>query len=331
MTTHDLYTNADNPVPDAICDANGDVVLGLCKRCNAGEAELDELCEDRVKRLGLDTGFHPARDPFRVSTIWATPQGDQQIAYLARVSNSKAKPDDPGEKLIGYLLRNHHWSPFEMANLTLEIRTQRDISAQILRHRSFSFQEFSTRYAEVEDLLAVTECRWQGKTNRQSSTTLEQILEEVEIASAERGDEPDSSMVEKATDKLTGTQSYFDAVVNETRVRSLEAYEELLRLGVAKEVARRILPIGLIPTRIYMNGTVRSWLHYCSERVKPGVQKEHRVIAIHALNELFKAYPMVVKAAIDAGKFEMSDEDRTYFEALDPFGVVKGTGELVDH
>lgn len=275
---------------------------------------LRDYCTD-----ALD--FHPARDAFRVSTIWVTPNGDTNIAYLARVSNSKAQPGDPGDKLVGFLLRNHHWSPFEMSSLCLEIRTQRDISAQILRHRSFSFQEFSTRYAAVEELLAVTECRFQDSKNRQSSLTLAEYL-------------TDGRCHEDMTDEAgaEGTAAYFDAVVNETRVRSLEAYQELLRRGVAKEVARRILPIGLMPTKLYMTGTVRSWLHYCSERTKPGVQKEHRVIAIHALNELFKAYPMVTKAAIDAGFFQMSDEDRAYFESLEPFGVATdGSGTQVPH
>lgn len=271
------------------------------------EAEARMALRDYVTDA-LD--FHPARDPFRVSTIWATPNGDVNIAYLARVSNSKATPDDPGERLIGFLLRNHHWSPFEMSSLCLEIRTQRDISAQILRHRSFSFQEFSTRYAAVEELLAVTECRFQDTKNRQSSLTLAEYL-------------TDGRCHEDMTDEAgaEGTAAYFDAVVNETRVRSLEAYQELLRRGVAKEVARRILPIGLMPTKLYMTGTVRSWLHYCAERVKPGVQKEHRVIAIHALNELFRNFPMVTKAAIDAGFFAMGDEDRAYFESLEPQSV----------
>lgn len=267
---------------------------GLIDRCVIDEDQDWEAIRQQE--------FHPARDAFQVSTIWATPKGDQSIAYLARVSNSKAQPDDPGHKLIEYLLRNHHWSPFEMASLTLEIRTQRDISAQILRHRSFSFQEFSTRYAEVEELLAVTECRFQDTTNRQSSFTMDQLT----------GD---------FVDDAEATVAYFDAVINETRTRSLEAYAELLRRGVAKEVARRILPIGLIPTKLYMNGTVRSWLHYCSERTKPGVQKEHRMIAIHALNELFMSYPQTVKAAIDSGAFQMSDEDRAYFEAMAPTSV----------
>lgn len=253
---------------------------------------LRDYCTDFLE-------FHPARDPFRVSTVWATPDGDKNIAYLARVSNPKAQPNDPGTRLIGFLLRNHHWSPFEMASLCLEIRTQRDISAQICRHRSFSFQEFSTRYADVEDLLAVVECRFQDDANKQNSFSL-------------------AAMAEMNSNENEETVAYFDAVVNETRTRSLEAYQELRRRGVAKEVARRILPIGLIPTKMYMTGTVRSWLHYCAERVKPGVQKEHRLIAIHVLQQLWLNFPMVVIAASEAGLFNMSDEDREYYENLEP-------------
>ena len=235
----------------------------------------------------------PVPPPFRVKLKWYTPQGDAMIAHMARVSNSKATPDDPAQSLIGYLLRSHHWSPFEMANLCLEIETQRDISAQILRHRSFSFQEFSTRYAAVEELLHSTECRWQDPKNRQSSRTFDDLVEE-------HGPWPEVN-----GELAEATVSYFDAVVNETRVRSMEAYEELLRRGVAKEVARRILPIGLMPTRMYMNGTVRSWLHYVSERTKPGVQKEHRAIAQEAANILRRCFPWTFAAAVESGMLDI--------------------------
>lgn len=233
----------------------------------------------------------------RVRLKWYTPGGDQMIAHMARVSNSKALITDPSERLIGYLIRNHHWSPFEMANLCLEIHTERDISSQILRHsKEFRFQEFSTRYAEVEDLRWSTECRFQDSKNRQNS--LEASEEKMRV-----GDEF----------TVENTLSYFDAVVNETRERSLEAYRELLQRGVAKECARRILPIGLMPTVMYINSNIRGWIHYLAERTKPGVQKEHREIAL-AVEPHFKAcFPLVFKA-VEQYRAETADRDRRVAE-----------------
>lgn len=230
--------------------------------------------------------------PGPVSLIWAT--DEQHIAYLARVSNTKAAPDDPGEKLIAYLLRNHHWSPFEMASMCVEINTTRDITNQIIRHRSFSFQEFSTRYADVEELTYYKECRFQDDKNRQNSFEASKRLERL---SAEREDpHRPSADILREIDEVQATLSYFDAVVNETRTRSMEAYQELRRRGVAKEVARCILPFGLLPSKIYMAGTVRSWIHYLQERTKPGVQKEHREIALAVKGVFDSAYPMVSSA-----------------------------------
>lgn len=223
----------------------------------------------------------------RVRLKWYTPQGDKLVAHMARVSNTKAKLEDPADKLIGFLIRNHHWSPFEMVNLCLEIHTERDISAQILRHsKEFRFQEFSTRYAEVEDLRWSTECRFQDDKNRQNSFSVEDLTEQAVAEVADKLREIDA------------TVSYFDAVVNETRERSLEAYRELLARGVAKECARRILPFGLCPTVMYINSNLRGWIHYLAERTKPGVQKEHREIAL-AVEPIFAAcFPMVWKAVL---------------------------------
>lgn len=221
----------------------------------------------------------------RVRFKWATPDGDKLVAHIARVSNPKATLDDPAEKLIKYLIRHRHWSPFEMVNLCLEIHTERDISAQILRHsKEFRFQEFSTRYAEVEDLRWSTECRFQDHKNRQNSFTVDQV-------SLEGVDQHTSTSVE-------ATVSYFDAVVNETRERSLEAYRELLERGVAKECARRVLPIGLMPTVMYINSNLRGWIHYLAERTKPGVQKEHREIALAVEPFIAEHFPMVWDAVI---------------------------------
>lgn len=296
---------------------------GVCKSKELGciPGERDPSHDHCKYDLHMDTdttGDLPDSVDFgapRVRFKWATPEGDTMIAHMARVSNSKAKPDDPAERLIGYLLRNHHWSPFEMANLCVEIHTERDISAQILRHsKEFRFQEFSTRYAEVEDLRWSTECRFQHPTNRQASSTVEDILEKAR-ADVERDPALAGADLSATTAQLNGydvdaTVSYFDAVVNETRVRSLEAYRELLERGVAKECARRVLPIGLMPTVMYINSNVRGWIHYLAERTKPGVQKEHREIAL-AVEPLFAAhYPLVWEAVVAMRVEQSADAER---------------------
>lgn len=234
-------------------------------------------------------------DPFTCSLIWATPDADQLVGYMARVSNSKAKPEDSAEKLIGFLIRNHHWSPFQMVNMCVEINTTRDISAQILRHQSAHFQEFSTRYADIEDLIWFRECRFQDEKNRQNSFTVEQHYTEREPQVIDPGYD------DGERDKVNGynveeTVSYWDALVNESRVRGMEGYGEARRRGVAKETARAILPFGLIPTKLYMNGTARTWIHYLSERTKPGVQKEHRDIALKVLECFRESMPSIFRA-----------------------------------
>lgn len=262
----------------------------------SGYAEVMEL-PDRVE-------FGAPRVRFK----WATPDGDKLVAHIARVSNSKATLDDPAEKLIKYLIRNRHWSPFEMVNLCLEIHTERDISAQILRHsKEFRFQEFSTRYAEVEDLRWSTECRFQDHKNRQNSRNVEEerarvhaVLDGEKLNDAVQAFGGDMDKAHQTADQsIDATVSYFDAVVNETRERSLEAYRELLERGVAKECARRVLPIGLMPTVMYINSNLRGWIHYLAERTKPGVQKEHREIAL-AVEPIFaEHFPMVWDAVIE--------------------------------
>lgn len=181
-----------------------------------------------------------------VKLIWVT--GVDQIGYLARVSNPKATPEDSATKLIEFLIRNRHWSPFEMASMCVEIQTTRDIGRQILRHRSFSFQEFSQRYAVVDtSSLDVREMRQKGTTNRQGS-----------LPESNRQDETVAYLAAK------------DIV---------QVYNDLIKRGVAPECARAVLPEGFTPTRMYMTGTIRSWIHYLQERTQPNVQKEHRVIA----------------------------------------------------
>ena len=201
--------------------------------------------------------------PKNVKLIWITPDAEQQIEYCARVSNPKGQDKiDTTGKLLRYLVKHKHWSPFEMASACVEITTTRDISAQILRHRSFSFQEFSQRYAEVSAVPVVPELRRQDHTNRQNSI-----------------DDLDYLRQDLYSSKI---QHLFD--------ESYRLYNKLLEEGVAKECARKILPINS-PTRLYMSGTIRSWIHYLSVRKKPETQLEHRMIANEIYQTLNKEMP----------------------------------------
>lgn len=174
------------------------------------------------------------------------------IAYCARVSNPANQSNTlTAPKLLKYLATHKHWSPFEMANLVIEIETTRDIARQILRHRSFSFQEFSQRYAEVESAPVFREARLQDKANRQSS---------IETDDAD-------------------LQAEWQAKQAFIRGLTLGTYHWALDKGIAKEVARAVLPEGLTMSRMYVNGTIRSWIHYCSVRMDASTQKEHREIA----------------------------------------------------
>ncbi len=190
----------------------------------------------------------------KASLCWITPDAQNLIVYMARVSNPKSQEEgDNPDRLIRYLVRNKHWSPFEMASACFLIETTRDIGRQILRHRSFSFQEFSQRYAAVDALPEAPnrEARLQDAKNRQSSLAVED-----EALSAEWG-----------------------RIQNEVRQTASQAYGRALELGIAKEVARAVLPEGLTPSRMYMSGTIRSWIHYCELRSTAGTQFEHRMIA----------------------------------------------------
>lgn len=193
----------------------------------------------------------------------------RQIAYTARVSNpGNQNNDKTDEGLIMYMIRNGHWSPFEMANITLEINTSRAIARQILRHRSFSFQEFSQRYASVDALageIYEAEARLQDTKNRQNS--LENSNEELALEWRMR-------------------QSDLMAL-------AMESYSWALDSGIAKEQARVLLPEGLTPSRMYMNGTVRSWIHYIIQRTDPTTQKEHRQVAQSCAKEISKVFPMI--------------------------------------
>lgn len=206
----------------------------------------------------------------KVKLQWATPDIDAQIAYQARVSNpdNQANPQISG--LLNYCMREGHVSPFEMANVCLEIDTTRDIARQILRHRSFSFQEFSQRYQDATKLgdMVERECRLQDTKNRQNSleTDYEPHHENWSLNQAE---------VWKAATR---------------------AYQYALQRGVAKEVARALLPEGLTPSRLYMNGTMRSWIFYLKQRLDPSTQKEHRLLAEEVLAVLRNVAPVTMGA-----------------------------------
>lgn len=201
-----------------------------------------------------------------VKLIWTTPNGEQLIGDMARVS----APENQGKEvssLIKYLITHQHWSPLEMANAVFEIETTRDIARQILRHRSFSFQEFSQRYAEIDKLpeAPVREARLQDVKNRQSSL---------------------------ATDDKN-LQEWWERAQRMHQQQGQGIYERALRAGIAKEVARSVLPEGLTTSRMYMNGTIRSWVHYCQLRAGNGTQKEHAEIAVAIQNILKEHYPNI--------------------------------------
>ena len=189
------------------------------------------------------------------------------VAFCARVSNpSNQLNTETSEKLISYLIKNAHWSPLEMVSACLEIETTRDIARQMLRHRSFSFQEFSQRYANpVKDLEFVTrEARMQDPKNRQNSI------------------ETDNSVI---ADEWVTKQ-------NEVIETATKAYNWAIESGIAKEQARSVLPEGNTVSRLYMNGTLRSWIHYIQLRAANGTQKEHMEIAIACAEVIHKIFPM---------------------------------------
>ena len=204
------------------------------------------------------------------------------IAFCARVSNpSNQMNTETSEKLLKYLAKHQHWSPFEMVNACLEIDTTRDIAHQIVRHRSFSFQEFSQRYAnpeEMGDMFVHREARYQDKKNRQNSVELdENNLEDVRLA-----------MV---------WNSYQNKVIQEAK----EAYKWAIENGIAKEQARVVLPEGLTKTRLYMNGTLRSWVHYIELRGGHGTQKEHKEIAQACAKVISLIFPSVTEYVDSTG------------------------------
>lgn len=205
-----------------------------------------------------------------VSLVWHTPNGEQLIAYMARVSNPSNQDNEAtAGKLIQYLTSNKHWSPLDMVDMCVEINVTRDIARQILRHKSFFFQEFSQRYADpTKDLsFDVSEMRFQDLKNRQSSVIPEPTLGN-----------------EMLKDEWIKRQQ---AIVN----LAVDTYNWATDNFVAKELARKILPEGLTMSRLYMKGTIRSWIHYIQVRTDMSTQKEHREIAEECKRILLLHYP----------------------------------------
>jgi thymidylate synthase (FAD) len=203
----------------------------------------------------------------KVKLIWSTPDGENLIAYMARVSNPENQDNkESAPKLLKYLIDNKHWSPFEMVNVCMEIETTRDIARQILRHRSFSFQELSQRYAVVQDY-DFSEVRLQDNKNRQNS---------IEVQDRE-------------------LQRFWQEAQATTIRTAIGHYEAALSNGIAKEVARKLLPEGMMMSRMYMNGTLRSWLHYIDIRCDKATQKEHREVADQAKVVIQSLFPSLFK------------------------------------
>ena len=205
----------------------------------------------------------------KVELISLTPNAEKNMAYIARVSNPKNQNNDDYSRLLSYCIKHEHWSVFEQSFMTLQIETNRGIAAQILRHRSFTFQEFSQRYADSTQLgnIPVPDLRRQDVKNRQNSIS----------------DLP-SEIKEKFNEKIS---NHFKDAFN--------LYEELLAEGIAKECARFVLPLAT-PTRIYMSGSCRSWIHYINLRSAHGTQEEHKVIALNCKSIFKKSFPIVSKS-----------------------------------
>ena len=202
-----------------------------------------------------------------VSLVHTTPDAEKLIAYMARVSNPDNQDNPESERLIRYLIKHKHWSPFEMVNMCVQIETTRSVAAQILRHRSFSFQEFSQRYAKVAEPAVIPALRSQDTKNRQNSI-----------------DNLDPVTVDD-----------FNVKINSLFELSESLYNEMLAAGVAKECARDVLPLST-PTKLYMNGTLRSWLHYCDLRCANGTQFEHKLIADAVKRIIEQEFPTIYAA-----------------------------------
>ena len=201
----------------------------------------------------------------KVKLVWVTPDAEEKVAYMARVSNPGNQDNkETAPRLLRYLMKHKHWSPFEMVNVCMEIECTRDIARQIIRHRSFSFQEFSQRYAEALDM-ECSEVRLQDEQNRQNSIP----TQDREI------------------------QRWWDEMQRSLIAQARGVYGAALNNGIAKEVARKVLPEGLTYSRMYMNGTLRSWMHYVDIRCDEATQKEHREVAEKCKAILTEQFPSI--------------------------------------
>ena len=206
----------------------------------------------------------------QIKLISVTPDAEKTIAYVARVSNPQNQENDKFAGLLTYCIKHGHWSVFEQAFMTVEINTTRGLAAQILRHRSFTYQEFSQRYQDVSHIredIPLPELRSQDLKNRQNSV-----------------DDVDPAIVEKFNTKM---RKHFDA--------SIDLYKEMLHDGIAKECARFVLPLAT-PTRLYMTGSVRSWIHYIELRSAHGTQKEHMDLVENVRKVFIQQFPVVSQA-----------------------------------
>lgn len=205
-----------------------------------------------------------------VKLISVTPDAEKVMSYCARVSNPSNQESDNYAKLLGYCIKHQHWSIFEMASMTVEINTTRGIAAQILRHRSFTFQEFSQRYADttlLADDIPLFELRRQDNKNRQNS--IDDISDEI--------------------------KSKWRTRIREHFAKSKSIYDGMIEDGIAKECARFVLPLAT-PTRLYMSGTIRSWIHYINLRSAHGTQKEHMIIANECKKIFIEQFPTISEA-----------------------------------
>ncbi len=204
-----------------------------------------------------------------VELVSVTPNAEKTMAYIARVSNPKNQDNENFSKLLEYCITNEHWSVFEQAYMTIQIETNRGIAAQILRHRSFTFQEFSQRYADSTQLgeIPIPDLRRQDHKNRQNSIA----------------------------DLPEDLQKKFQSKIQSQFKNAKELYEEMLEAGIAKECARFVLPLAT-PTRIYMSGSCRSWIHYINLRSGHGTQKEHMFIANECKKIFCRQFPIVAIA-----------------------------------
>ena len=206
---------------------------------------------------------------------------EQLVAYAARVSNPENQNNTKtAPKLLKYLIKEGHWSPFEVVHITMEIVTTRDIARQILRHRSFSFQEFSQRYAEVQEDFEVREARLQDPKNRQNS---------IELDTEDFGKGGNQTPQERLYEDWWMRQR---SVINEAK----KQYKWALEQGIAKEQARAVLPEGNTVSTLYMAGSLRSWIHYCELRRGHGTQKEHMVVANQCWEILKGHFPAIAEA-----------------------------------